>query len=184
MKIYTRTGDQGETGLFGGARVSKNHLRLQAYGTLDELNSVIGVLRLKVSKGTEVDEILRRVQLDLFGLGAILATPADQASRLEARMSRPTWSMEDMEQDIDRLTALTGPMRAFVLPGGNEGSAHAHWARTVCRRAEREIVTLSEAEDVKPVVLTYVNRLSDWFFALARAENAVNGVADVEWQPD
>jgi cob(I)alamin adenosyltransferase len=184
MKIYTRTGDKGETGLFGGVRVSKAHLRLQAYGALDELNSLIGILRLKVSDGTAVSGTLQRIQADLFGLGAILATPADKVAKLDARMSKPTWSTEEMEQDIDRLTALTGPMRAFVLPGGNEGSAFAHWARTVCRRAEREIVTLSAEEEIKPVVLTYINRLSDWLFALARAENAVGGVADVEWKPE
>jgi cob(I)alamin adenosyltransferase len=184
MKIYTRTGDKGETGLFGGTRVSKDHLRLQAYGTLDELNSVLGVLRLKVSPGTAAEGILQQIQRDLFGLGALLATPEDQAAKLDARMTKPTWSLEAMEQDIDRLTALSGPMRAFVLPGGNEGSAYAHWARTVCRRAEREIVTLAAEQEVKPLVLTYVNRLSDWLFALARAENAANGVPDVEWRPE
>jgi cob(I)alamin adenosyltransferase len=184
MKIYTRTGDKGETGLFGGSRVSKAHLRLQAYGTLDELNSVIGVLRVKVSKLTVVDEVLKQIQQDLFGLGAILATPADQASRLHARMSKPTWSLEEMEKDIDRLNEMAPPMKAFVLPGGCEGSALAHWARTVCRRAEREIVTLAGEVEVNAIVLTYINRLSDWLFALARAENAQNGVPDVEWRPE
>jgi cob(I)alamin adenosyltransferase len=184
MKIYTRTGDKGETGLFGGARVSKAHLRLQAYGTLDELNSVIGILRLKVSERTAVGEILQQIQRDLFGVGAILATPSDQVIKLDARMSKPTWSIAEMERDIDRLTALAPPMKAFVLPGGEEGSAFAHWARTVCRRAEREIVALGAGAEVKPEVTIYVNRLSDWLFALARAENAVNGVADVEWRPE
>jgi cob(I)alamin adenosyltransferase len=183
MKIYTRTGDTGETGLFGGKRVSKDHLRLQAYGTLDELNSVIGILRLRVSPPTMVGETLKQIQKDLFALGAVLATPAEQLARLDARMSKPLWSLEEMEQDIDRLTALAPPMTSFVLPGGGEGSASAHWARTVCRRAEREIVTLSAEEEVKPEVITYINRLSDWLFALSRAENAVNGLADVEWKP-
>ncbi len=184
MKIYTRTGDQGETGLFGGARVSKAHLRLQAYGTLDELNSVIGVLRLKVSEHTGVGATLQRIQQDLFGVGALLATPADQAAKLGVRMSKPTWPVEAMEQDIDRLTALAPPLQSFVLPGGGEGSVFAHWARTVCRRAEREIVVLCAEEAVDPRVLIYVNRLSDWLFALARAENAVNGVPDQEWKPE
>lgn len=184
MRIYTRTGDNGETGLFGGSRVPKDHLRLQAYGTLDELNSVLGILRSKVSERTLAGETLLQIQKDLFGLGAILATPEDQAAKLDARMATPTWSIEAIERDIDRLSALAPPMKAFVLPGGTEGSAHAHWARTVCRRAEREIVTLSAEEAVKPLVVTYVNRLSDWLFALARAENAVNGVSDVEWLPE
>lgn len=184
MRIYTRTGDKGETGLFGGSRVPKDHLRLRAYGTLDELNGVIGILRTKVSALSGARGTLLQIQKDLFGLGAILATPADQSAKLDARLSRPTWSIEAMEQDIDRLTALAPPMRAFVLPGGTEGSAHAHWARTVCRRAEREIITLAAAEEIKPLVLTYINRLSDWLFALARAENAVQGEPDVEWLPE
>ena len=182
MHIYTRTGDTGETGLFGGARVSKAHLRLQAYGTLDELNSVLGILRLKVSAPTVVGETLKQIQQDIFALGAMLATPADQLAKLDARMTTPVWSTEGMEQDIDRLTALAPPMTSFVLPGGGEGAAFAHLARTVCRRAEREIVTLGAEVEVKPEVLTYINRLSDWLFALSRAENAVNSVADVEWK--
>ena len=184
MRIYTRTGDQGQTGLFGGERVSKAHLRLQAYGTLDELNSVLGVLQLKVTAGTGTRVLLQRIQQDLFGLGAILATPSDQADRLQTRMAHPTWPLETMEQDIDRLAALAPPMKSFVLPGGTEGAAFAHLARTVCRRAEREIVALGEAVAIPPEVFAYVNRLSDWLFALARAENAVNGRADVEWKPE
>jgi cob(I)alamin adenosyltransferase len=183
MRIYTRTGDKGETGLFGGNRVSKAHLRLQAYGTLDELNSVIGILRTKVSAPTLVGETLKQIQRDLFTLGAVLATPVEQLAKLDARMSEPMWSTEEMEMDIDRLTALASPMTSFILPGGGEGSAFAHWARTVCRRAEREIVTLCTEVAVKPEVMAYINRLSDWLFALSRAENAVNDVPDVEWKP-
>jgi cob(I)alamin adenosyltransferase len=126
-------------------------------------------------------ETLQRIQHDLFVLGAVLATPATQQERLGARMSKPTWDLADMEADIDRLTALAPPMTAFVLPGGTAASAHAHLARTVCRRAEREAVALSQQEPVAPVVLTYLNRLSDWLFALGRAENAVGGVGDVKW---
>ena len=99
-------------------------------------------------------------------------------------MTKPTWSTGEMERDIDRLTALAPPMKAFVLPGGGEGSAFAHWARTVCRRAEREIVELCTEAEIKPEVIAYINRLSDWLFALSRAENAVHGVADVEWRPE
>ena len=181
MKLYTRTGDDGSSGLFGGDRVSKAHLRLAAYGTLDELNSIMGLLRLHATPACATTEALQRIQHDLFVLGAILATPPDKQALLGARMSTPTWDLEAMEQDIDRLTALAPPMTAFVLPGGTPASAHAHHARTVCRRAEREAVTLTQTEPMDPVVVSYLNRLSDWCFALARAENAVAGVADVIW---
>ena len=183
MKLYTRTGDDGSSGLFGGDRVSKAHLRLMAYGTLDELNSVMGLLRLHATPACASAETLQRIQQDLFVLGALLATPGDRQDQLGARMSRPTWDLADMEADIDRLTALAPPMTAFVLPGGTLASAQAHLGRTVCRRAEREAVALSQQEPVAPVVLTYLNRLSDWLFALARAENAVAGVVDIQWLP-
>jgi cob(I)alamin adenosyltransferase len=183
MKLYTRTGDDGSSGLFGGDRVSKSHLRLVAYGTLDELNSIMGLLRLHASVACADQAALQKVQHDLFVLGAILATPPARQELLGARMSRPTWDLADMEADIDRLGALAPPMTAFVLPGGTQASAHAHLARTVCRRAEREVVSLSHEEPVNPSVLAYLNRLSDWLFALARAENAVAGVADIMWVP-
>ncbi len=181
MKLYTRGGDKGSTGLFGGDRVGKDHPRLMAYGTLDELNSAVGLLRLHAKAASAED--LQRVQHDLFVLGAILATPEAKKDLLGAKMTTPTWAVADMEADIDRLTALAPPMTAFVLPGGSAGSAHAHLARTVCRRAEREVVALSEGAAVDAAVLIYLNRLSDWFFALARAENAVAGVPDIEWHP-
>lgn len=183
MKIYTRTGDLGTTGLFGGDRVTKSHHRLMAYGTLDELNSLVGVLRLKVNPKAAVEEALGRVQHDLFVLGAILATPSKWLDQLEKKMTTPTWSVAAMEADIDRLTALAPAMKHFVLPGGTPGSAYAHLARTVCRRAERDAVVLGLEETVPPEVIVYLNRLSDWLFALARAENALAGVADVEWIP-
>jgi cob(I)alamin adenosyltransferase len=183
MKLYTRTGDDGSSGLFGGDRVSKSNLRLVAYGTLDELNSIMGLLRLHATPACADEATLLQVQQDLFVLGAILATPAARQELLSKRMSRPTWELAAMEADIDRLTALAPPMTAFVLPGGTPASAHAHLARTVCRRAEREVVSLAHEEPMNPIVLTYLNRLSDWFFALARAENAVAGVADVQWVP-
>jgi cob(I)alamin adenosyltransferase len=183
MKLYTRTGDDGSSGLFGGDRVSKSHLRLVAYGTLDELNSVLGLLRLVATPVCAGEEALQRVQQDLFVLGAILATPAARQDLLGARLSRPTWELADMEADIDRLTALAPPMTTFVLPGGTPASAQAHLARTVCRRAEREVVALTHEEPMDPAVLAYLNRLSDWLFALARAENATAGVADIQWVP-
>lgn len=183
MKLYTRTGDDGSSGLFGGDRVSKSHLRLVAYGTLDELNAIMGLVRLHATPACADEATLLQVQHDLFVLGAILATPAARQELLGARMSRPTWGLADMEADIDRLTALAPPMTAFVLPGGTPGSVHAHLARTVCRRAEREVVALTHEEPMNPVVQTYLNRLSDWLFALARAENAVAGLADIQWVP-
>jgi cob(I)alamin adenosyltransferase len=181
MKLYTRAGDEGFTGLYGGDRVTKAHPRLMAYGTLDELNSLVGMLRLYASAGAGAAPALERVQHDLFVLGAILATPPSALKRLDEKMARPTWAIPDMEADIDRLSALAPPMRNFVLPGGSPGAAWAHLARTVCRRAEREVAALDAAEPVEPAVRVYLNRLSDWFFALARAENAASGVADVEW---
>lgn len=183
MKLYTRTGDQGSTGLFGGDRVTKQHPRLMAYGTLDELNSVLGVVRLHAQPGAAGQERLQQIQNDLFVLGALLATPESRKDQLGAKMTRPTWSIPDMEADIDRLSALAPPMRAFVLPGGSPGAAWAHLARTVCRRAEREVVSLAAEEHVDDLVLAYLNRLGDWLFALARAENALSGTADVEWNP-
>lgn len=183
MKLYTRTGDDGSSGLFGGERVSKCHLRLAAYGTLDELNAVMGLLRLSAAPACATAATLQRIQHDLFVLGAILATPAERQELLGARMSRPTWDLADMEADIDRLTTLAPPMTTFVLPGGTPGAAHAHLARTVCRRAEREAVALAHEEPLPPAVLAYLNRLSDWLFALARAENAVAGLEDIRWEP-
>ncbi len=183
MKIYTRTGDKGMTGLFGGDRVTKSNHRIMAYGALDELNSVIGLLHLHVSEKAAVKAALKRIQHDLFVLGAILATPGSHLNRLEKRMITPTWEVSDMEADIDRLTKLAPPMKHFVLPGGTLPSAYAHLARTICRRAERDVVVLGNEEGIPPAVLIYINRLSDWLFALSRAENALAGIADVEWIP-
>ena len=182
MKIYTRTGDEGSTGLFGGDRVTKAHPRLMAYGTLDELNSLVGMLRLQSHPGAGADGALERIQQDLFVLGALLATPPSAQKRLEPKLGRPTWPMAEMEADIDRLTALAPALERFVLPGGSRGAGWAHLARTVCRRAEREVAALDAAEPVAPSARIYLNRLSDWLFALARAENAVAGVPDVEWK--
>ena len=183
MKLYTRTGDAGTTGLFGGDRVSKCHQRLVAYGTLDELNSALGILALHLAPELAAHAPLQLVQRDLFALGAVLAAPASKADQVERRLTHPTWPIPAMEADIDRLTALTGPMTHFVLPGGCPGSTHGHWARTVCRRAEREVVALAAAEPVPAEVIVYLNRLSDWLFALSRAANAQAGVEDVKWLP-
>jgi len=183
MKLYTRTGDAGTTGLFGGDRVAKCHQRLEAYGTLDELNSVLGILALNLAPELEAHGPLQLIQRDLFALGAVLATPPSRAGQLEQRLTHPTWPIPDMEADIDRLTERTGPMTHFVLPGGCPASAYGHWARTICRRAEREVVALNADEQVPAEVIVYLNRLSDWLFAVARAANALAGVEDVKWLP-
>jgi len=183
MKLYTRTGDAGATGLFGGDRVPKCHQRLEAYGTLDELNSLLGVLGLNLDPKLQAEEPLRFIQRDLFALGALLATPPSAAGRLGQRLSQPTWPIAAMEADIDRLSDLAPAMTHFVLPGGTPGAAYGHWARTVCRRAEREVVALGPTEPVPPEVVIYLNRLSDWLFALSRAANAVANVPDVKWIP-
>jgi len=183
MKLYTRTGDAGTTGLFGGDRISKCHQRLVAYGTLDELNSALGVLALNLSPELEAHGPLQLIQRDLFALGAVLATPPARTCQISQRLTHPTWPVPDMEADIDRLAAMAPPMTHFVLPGGCPGSAHGHWARTVCRRAEREVVALDGTDPVPGEVIIYLNRLSDWLFALSRAANAQAGVEDVKWMP-
>ena len=192
MKLYTRTGDDGSSGLFGGDRVSKSHLRLVAYGTLDELNSIMGLLRLHATPACASEAVLLRIQHDLFVLGAILATPANRQDLLGARMSRPTWDLKDMEADIDRLSALAPPMTAFVLPGGTAASAHTHLARTVCRRAERRAVTFVAAAPPTEAGapphgpgLRYLNRLSDLLFVLARTANIRMGSEErpLKWPP-
>jgi len=180
-KIYTRTGDGGETGLFGGGRVSKNDLRVRAYGTIDELNAAIGVARAGAPPA-EIEGILERLQHQLFDLGAELATPEGAAAA--ARVARTTPDrVAALERDIDRCQALLPALRQFVLPGGTPVAAALHYARTVARRAEREIVGLAAREPVNPELLKYVNRLSDLLFVLARVANQGAGRPDVFWTP-
>lgn len=188
MKIYTKTGDSGQTGLWGGQRVSKDSLRVSAYGTADELNAVVGMAcALLVPPHAAADSPvaaalhapLTRVQQELFVLGADLATPGE-GTRIERVHER---LIETMEQEIDQFEQELEPLRQFILPGGTLVAAQLHLARTVCRRAERLVVTLSEHEPLNPVVIPYLNRLSDWFFVVARLANARANVADVPWQP-
>jgi cob(I)alamin adenosyltransferase len=183
VKIYTRTGDSGSTGLYGGDRVPKSHRRLVAYGGTDELNSVLGLVVLHLDPAVGAHPALATIQQDLFTLGAVLATPPEHARKLDQHTTRATWPIPAMEADIDRLTALAPAMTHFVLPGGSPGSAYAHLARTVCRRVEREVVSLAATDPVPGEVVIYLNRLSDWLFALARAANAQGGVEDVKWLP-
>jgi len=179
-RIYTKTGDAGETGLFGGARVSKAHLRVCAYGAIDELNAVLGVARA-TALPPDIDGILARLQHQLFDVGAELATP-DPASAAAGHVAPATPErVAALERDIDRFEAALPALRQFVLPGGTPAAAALHHARTVARRAEREIVRLSAEEAVNPELLKYVNRLSDLLFVLARAANRAAGRPDVTW---
>lgn len=184
MKIYTRTGDRGETALFGGGRVRKDHPRVDAYGTVDELNSVIGWAATQV-RDASVRERLARLQHDLFAIGAHLATPPERPGRTKPRIpDLPEGRVDEMEAWMDEAGEELPDLRAFVLPGGTAGAAALHVARTVCRRAERAVVTLSQEEDVGEPVVPYLNRLSDLLFMLARLEAFRSGVADVEWVPE
>lgn len=182
MKIYTRTGDGGDTALFGGGRVAKHHVRVEAYGTVDELNAVIGWCVVEVADAS-IRERLQALQHDLFALGAELATPPARERRTRPETPPlPTARIASMETWIDEADNELSPLRAFVLPGGTPGAAALHVARTVCRRAERAVVALAEADEVAEGVVAYLNRLSDLLFTFARLENARAGVADVEWR--
>lgn len=181
MKIYTKTGDAGETGLFAGPRVKKDDPRIVAYGSVDELNAVLGMLLSNL--GTENETLARlitHVQSDLFSIGAELATPDPVGQGMcllvEARIGF-------LEDSIDKMDAQLAPLKNFVLPGGCLASASLHWARTVCRRAEREVVHLSHLQGVADCsrIIIYLNRLSDWLFVLARHQNAMAGVPDQPW---
>ncbi len=184
MKIYTRTGDKGDTGLFGGGRVSKAHIRVEAYGTVDELNASLGVCREAVGV-QEINEGLGRIQNDLFNLGASLATPGSEDGTAKVSTPHlPDARIEEMEGWIDAAMADPPGLRSFILPGGSRGAASLHMARTVCRRAERAVVRLGEQEAVDPLVVRYLNRLSDLLFAWARLENWNQDVPDLMWEKE
>ena len=180
MKIYTKKGDTGETALFGGSTTEKNDIRIHAYGTVDELNSVVGMtLSYKISDIGNT--ILAQVQNDLFVVGATLATPDPEKSRIEQVGDN---EVKGLEQWIDTLEEDLAPLKSFILPGGGGAGATLHFARTVCRRAERETVQLSEAEDIPAEVIIYLNRLSDLLFVLARYENKQQGKKETPWIPE
>lgn len=182
MKIYTRTGDAGETALFGGGRVSKDHHRVGAYGTVDELNASVGAAVAQVADG-EIRGRLERIQHDLFAVGAILSTlPRNDDTPHPHLPPMPRGRIGDMEGWMDEAEAELPPLTQFVLPGGTAGAAALHLARTVCRRAERAVVHLATLEPVDDDVVPFLNRLSDLFFTLARLENHRAGVADVTWE--
>jgi len=181
MPIYTRTGDTGTTGLFGGGRVPKDHPRVAAYGDVDELNATIGLARATPPSDL-ADPLLEAVQRDLFALGGHLATP--DPAKVAKALERATLSPErirEFEMVMDAADQELGPLRAFILPGGAPKAAALHLARTVCRRAERSIVRLAQDGEVPELYLVYVNRLSDLLFTLARLANQRAGVGDVTW---
>ena len=173
-KIYTRTGDDGTTGLGDGTRVAKDSLRVEAYGTVDELNSALGVA-LTTNLPTEVRDALAPIQHELFDLGGELCVPGREALR-EEQVAR-------LERTLDSLNANLPPLKDFVLPGGSEPGALLHCARTICRRAERSVVSLAREETTNPLALKYLNRLSDLLFVAARYVNTADGVAEVLWRP-
>ncbi|HEY4106322.1 MAG TPA: cob(I)yrinic acid a,c-diamide adenosyltransferase [Polyangiaceae bacterium] len=181
MKIYTRTGDAGDTGLFGGARLPKDDARVEAYGTVDEANSYLGVARA-LGVSAETDARLLQIQNDLFTLGAELACVAGKEASLKIRLLDAS-DIERLEHWIDEAEAPLAPLKNFVLPGGSASAAELHRARTVCRRAERRTLTAGRATAIRREISVYLNRLSDLLFVLARYENHVAGAFDVPWNP-
>jgi cob(I)alamin adenosyltransferase len=180
-RIYTKTGDQGDTALGDGRRVPKDHPRVAAYGTVDELNAILGLLASQFPQAAE-SELIRAIQNDLFDVGADLCLPQSADEKPAAHLRVRTEQAERLEQAIDRLNAGLTPLTSFILPGGAAAAAWCHLARTVCRRAEREVVTLAREESINPQVIVYLNRLSDLLFVLARVYNN-QGRDDVLWQP-
>ena len=176
--ITTRGGDGGETSLGDGARVRKDALRVEAYGTVDEANAAIGVLRLHAGEDLEADAMLARIQNDLFDIGADLCVPGEAGARLRVADTQSA----RLEAELAAMNGQMSALKSFVLPGGTAGAAAAHVARTVTRRAERLVVALAAAEEVNPAVIRYLNRLSDHLFVLARRLNG-NGAGDVLWVP-
>ncbi len=180
MKIYTRTGDKGITALYGGQRVPKDASRVEAYGTVDEANALLGVARTQLGDLSSFDVLLTELQSALFDVGADLATPEPRYRTNIVPLSEK--DVAGLEAHIDRLAADLPELRAFILPGGHPASASLHHARTVVRRAERRTATLSHTEPINPQVTVYLNRLSDLLFVLARAVNVAAGIQDPEWQ--
>jgi cob(I)alamin adenosyltransferase len=178
MKIYTKTGDKGTTGLFGGKRLPKHALRIEAYGTVDELNAYIGLLR-DVAESEEIRQILKQIQDRLFTIGASLATNPDKENLQTPDLHAS--DIELLEQEIDKMDAELPMLKNFILPGGHTTVSFCHIARTVCRRAERLAVALSETEAVDEVILKYLNRLSDYLFVLARKLSKDLKAEEVVW---
>lgn len=179
-KIYTKTGDKGMTSLVGGTRISKDHLKIETYGTVDELNSWIGVLRDSPENASRKD-ILKEIQDRLFTLGADLAAEPEQTKRKIPDLFES--DIELLEREMDKMNEEIPPLKAFVLPGGHQSVSFAHVARTVCRRAERHVIRLSKEEEVNPVIIRYLNRLSDYLFVVSRKITQELQSEEVAWKP-
>lgn len=184
MKIYTRTGDEGKTGLFGGQRVSKDSPRVEAYGAVDESNAVLGIVRALLAEDDPLQPALTQVQDDLFVVGADLATPAIKEKGPSKRVPRIRPSdVTRLEQWIDEADSELEPMKSFVLPSGTAAATHLHLARTICRRAERRVVSLAHIDTISPTIQIYLNRLSDLLFVWSRLLNARAGASETPWVP-
>lgn len=187
MKIYTKTGDKGTTSLYGGTKISKADLRIECYGTTDELNSAIGCI-LAHNTAQNITQELVEIQKNLFVVGAELATPSDKLflANGKSRMGRmiEILDIENLEKSIDAMENELEPLQKFILPGGGKAAAHAHLARTICRRAERRVVALNLEEEIRDLVIIYLNRLSDYLFVLARKLAKYEGIAETQWLPE
>lgn len=182
MKIYTKTGDKGETGLFGGERVSKSNNRIDAYGTIDELNAFIG-LALTEIKSEKINSVLERIQNQLFVVGSDLATPITERNEKLKITRTPDEYSKQLEKDIDFFNDQLDELRNFILPGGSKGAAYLHICRTIARRAERKVVALNEQVKIGDNIIIFLNRLSDLLFVLSRFENKVSNIPDTIWNP-
>lgn len=181
LRIYTRTGDAGDTGLFGGGRVPKDAVRVDAYGEVDELNASIG-LAIAIAGASRIDDVLAPIQRDLFSIGAMLATPDREKMREQLSKAKlDDTRIAELEIAIDEAEKALAPLKAFVLPGGAPKAAALHVSRTVCRRAERRVVALARGEEIPREVVIYLNRLSDLLFTLARLANHLDGSEEVTW---
>ena len=183
MKIYTKTGDKGETGLFGGERVSKDSPRIRAYGTIDELNSFIGLAITEV-KDDSVKLLLHDIQNKLFIIGSDLATPDNDKTKKLDVFRTPVEYYQSLETSIDNYESKLGPLKNFILPGGSKSASLLHVCRTITRRAERELIALNSTVNIGENIIIFINRLSDLFFVLSRYENMISGIPDTIWKSD
>lgn len=181
MKIYTKTGDHGDTGLIDGSRVQKDDPRVAAYGDIDELQAMLGLIKSGLPQESSTAALLKTIQRDLFSLSARLADPKDKIAERKEKVITGDARVEALEREIDRREADLAPLQAFILAGGGRSGAELHLARTVCRRAERAVVSLARKVTVDPVILTYLNRLSDLLFVMARHENQKAGLPEDTW---
>lgn len=182
MKIYTKGGDKGETGLFGGERVSKDIERIEAYGTIDELNSFIGLTVIEI-KDQKIKSLLEKIQNYLFTLGSDLSSPDTEKNKKQNIPRVTELFYQDLEMQIDYFDSQNDELKNFIIPGGDKGAALLHVCRTICRRGERRIVTLNNKVNIGQNILIFMNRLSDLFFVLARYQNKISGIEDKKWIP-